>query len=45
MKKYGTVYNLKTGEFNLDVILWFFYFIIPYVFIYNLYKKINEVSI
>lgn len=39
MKKYGTVYNLKTGEFTLDVILWFFYFIVPYVFIYIFYKK------
>jgi hypothetical protein len=39
MKKYATIYNLKTDELTIDLMLWFLYFIIPYVFIYMLYKR------
>lgn len=35
MKKYGTVYNLKTGEFTLDLFLMLIIFISPYYIIYK----------
>lgn len=41
MRKYGTVYNLKTGNFTIDVLLMMFIFFLPFYLIYKLYIKNN----
>jgi hypothetical protein len=41
MKKYGSVYNLKTGNFAIDVLIIMFIFILPFYLIYKFYIKAN----
>ena len=41
MKKYGTVYNLKTGNFTIDVLLMLLICFFPFYLIYKLYIKNN----
>lgn len=40
MKKYGTIYNLKTGYFTIDILIFLFILCLPYYFMYkfNVFK-------
>ena len=38
LKKYGTVYNLRSENYLLDLFFLFFVFILPYLFFYLFYK-------